>query len=781
MKKGKIIAGLIGAAAAIAAVCSISIFAGAEETSGYWKYIEKNDGTVYISGYTGFADKLSIPTRINGKTVSGIEDFAFQYSNNFNTIVIPSTVEYIGFRAFDSSSVTSISIPSTVTEMNSYVFNNCDKLKTVTVNAESISHNVFSNCDNLTSVTLGANVKYLSDEVFYNDSALSKVTIQGDLLKIGGDAFSYCSSLKSIDLGKKINSIGWNAFSHSGLKTITVPSTITQMSYAFKNCPALTSATVNADFIGEYAFSDCDNLTTVTINSETIGYRAFYSCDRLATVTMGAAVKYILDDAFYDNEVLSKVTVKGDLLRIGEYSFGYCYSLTSINLGKRLYTISGGAFAHTGLKSVNVPGTTTKIGNFAFSNCTDLTSVYLGYNCLKTSDSDVFGKSYNVHIYCYPGSDALKYAKEYGIPYTLRKAVPSTSLKLNKTSVVLEVGERLMLNTTLSPSNSNDGVTWESGDLFLLECYSGVLYAKRTGVVAVRAKTTSGKTAICNVTIIEKKPDDVSGVKLTARGSSALAVKWTPTNTADGYIIEKYANGKWSRVAKITNRLTSSYTVRGLKPSTKYSIRVKSYKMIGSLAAYSKYVTGAWTTNPSDVAGLKLKGRASDALRLSWSKNTSADGYILEQKSGSSWKRISKLTKNTITEYRISGLKAGTAYNFRIRSYNMVGKTPLYSGYKSISARTDPTAVGGLYLKGSAKDAVRLAWNKNTSADGYIIERKSGSDWIRVKKITKNSTSEYRISGLKSKTSYTFRVRTYKMSGKTPLYGAAKTITVRTK
>ena len=111
----------------------------------------------------------------------------------------------------------------------------------------------------------------------------------------------------------------------------------------------------------------------------------------------------------------------------------------------------------------------------------------------------------------------------------------------------------------------------------------------------------------------------------------------------------------------------------------------------------------------------------------------------------------------------------------------MSGKTALYGTAKTISVRTSPSAVSGLKLKASAKNAVRLSWSKNTSADGYIVEMKVGGVWKRAGKLTKNSTVEFKKSGLKSKTSYTFRIKAYKMSGKTALYGAAKTITVKTK
>ena len=46
-----------------------------------------------------------------------------------------------------------------------------------------------------------------------------------------------------------------------------------------------------------------------------------------------------------------------------------------------------------------------------------------------------------------------------------------------------------------------------------------------------------------------------------------------------------------------------------------------------------------------------------------------------------------------------------------------------------------------------------------------------GGKWVRVAKITKNSTNTYRKAGLAKNTAYKFRVRAYHMSGKTALYG----------
>ena len=133
----------------------------------------------------------------------------------------------------------------------------------------------------------------------------------------------------------------------------------------------------------------------------------------------------------------------------------------------------------------------------------------------------------------------------------------------------------------------------------------------------------------------------VGGAKLTGRAADELLINWTKNAYADGYIIEMYQNGKWVRVAKITDNSTTTFRKAGLKASTVYKFRVKAYKMSGSTAVYSAYSNElAARTNPSVMTGAKLGGRAADALRINWAKNTSADGYIVEMYQGNKWVRV---------------------------------------------------------------------------------------------------------------------------------------------
>ena len=265
----------------------------------------------------------------------------------------------------------------------------------------------------------------------------------------------------------------------------------------------------------------------------------------------------------------------------------------------------------------------------------------------------------------------------------------------------------------------------------------------------------------------------VTGVKLGGRAADALRINWTKNTSADGYIVEMYQGNKWVRVAKITNNGTTTFRKAGLSASTVYKFRVKAYKMEGKTAVYSEYsATVAARTNPSVMTGAKLTGRAADALRINWSKNASADGYIVEMYQGNKWVRVAKITNNSTTTFRKAGLKASSVYKFRVRAYKMSGKTALYGNYSAtVTARTNPSIVKGVKIGGKAKDALRVNWTKNSSAQGYIVEMYKGGKWVRVAKITNGNTTTFRKSGLAKNTAYKFRVKAYYMSGKTALYG----------
>ncbi len=262
-------------------------------------------------------------------------------------------------------------------------------------------------------------------------------------------------------------------------------------------------------------------------------------------------------------------------------------------------------------------------------------------------------------------------------------------------------------------------------------------------------------------------------MKCVAKTSSEIKLQWDKNTSADGYMIDVYDGTKWKPIKTFTSNANTSYDIVGLHAGTTYKFRLRAYKAFGSVTEYSAYSAELnVTTDPSVITGAVLGGRAADALRVNWNKNTSADGYIVEMYQGENWVRVAKITDNSTTTFRKAGLAPSTVYKFRVRAYKMDGTTALYGNYSStVTARTNPSVMTGVKIGGVANDALRVNWNKNASAQGYIIEMYQGEKWLRVAKITDNNTTTFRKAGLAKNTTYKFRVKAYYMSGKTALYG----------
>ena len=433
----------------------------------------------------------------------------------------------------------------------------------------------------------------------------------------------------------------------------------------------------------------------------------------------------------------------------------------------------------------------TKIGCGAFSRCAKLESITIPDSVSKI-DNKAFGYYYdngytkisNLKIYCYSGTAGEQYAKDNGFDFEwLDKP---TLAKVSGVKLSGRAADALRINW--SKNASADG--------YIVEMYQGGKWAriakitnnstttfKKSGLKAgavykfrIRAYKTDCKTAVYGAYSAElaarTNPSVMKGAKLGGRAADALRINWNKNASADGYIVEMYQGNKWVRVAKITNGNTTTFRKAGLKASTVYKFRVKAYKMSGSTALYGNYsATVTARTNPSVMNGVKLGGRAADALRINWSKNASADGYIVEMYKGGKWVRVAKITNSGTTTYRKAGLKACTAYKFRVKAYKMSGKTALYGAYSAtLSANTIPTNVSRFRLNSKTGKMLNLGWDMSDDAAGYIVQQYKGGKWVQVAKLAK-SKDRVRINDLSPSTTYKFRIRKYANIGKTTVYG----------
>jgi hypothetical protein len=134
-----------------------SAYAADELVFGDFKYTTSSeDGSVTITGYTGNAAEVTIPTLIDGRNVTGI-----------------------GASAFYMKTMSKISLPSAITTIGDSAFMLCSNLNSIVLplNVYSVGALAFAFCTSLQEVTLPANLASIGINAFQNTTALRKLTV----------------------------------------------------------------------------------------------------------------------------------------------------------------------------------------------------------------------------------------------------------------------------------------------------------------------------------------------------------------------------------------------------------------------------------------------------------------------------------------------------------------------------------------------------------------------------------------------------------------------------
>ena len=291
---------------------NIMIDPGSDDESAVRNFIVRLDLTNWDWGtITGATFTITVTAPSRDFTFDATTGTIKKYNGNDAVVNIPSEINgtpvtTIGNAAFRDSSVTSVTIPASVTEIGSNAFAGCTNLTSVTYGGDwsnltiqsgnpavedaakdaaneqlfdfkFILNNtavvVISYKGTAADVTIpsrykGKPVTVIDPVAFYNNSAVTSVTIPDSVTAIPDYAFGFCSQLTNISIPNSVTFIGFSAFnSCTSLESITLPSSLsTIQSYAFYNCGNLKTIRipVSVTSIGNCAFDVCPSLMTVT-------------------------------------------------------------------------------------------------------------------------------------------------------------------------------------------------------------------------------------------------------------------------------------------------------------------------------------------------------------------------------------------------------------------------------------------------------------------------------------------------------------------------------------
>lgn len=343
-----------------------------------------------------------------------------EYRGNAASVTVPAGVHTIGFGAFAggvdwysvNDTLVSVTLPDSVTRIETYAFANCVKLKNVTMSQSLavIEEGAFFGCESLARLVLPQSLREIQTDAFQNCQALEEMQIPAGVTEIGEGAISQASCRKEGDFYIAGDGI---LMAYAGTaQDLVIPSNI--------------KAIHGQLFLGNYDGQKALRSVTIPGSVKTIGSGAFASAFNLVKATLGEGVTYLGDRVFHDCWALTDLVLPSTLKQMGYFALGeplqeeesgrnrrggyipwlasqtaefvvagdgllihYNGNAQDIVVPDGVKAIGGGVFSHSldsvmGIHApkpqpltVTLPDSVTSIGPYAFHSCYQLTSIRL--------------------------------------------------------------------------------------------------------------------------------------------------------------------------------------------------------------------------------------------------------------------------------------------------------------------------------------------------------------------------------------------------------------------
>ncbi len=284
----------------------------------------------------------------------------------------------------------------------------------------------------------------------------------------------------------------------------------------------------------------------------------------------------------------------------------------------------------------------------------------------------------------------------------------------------------------------------------------------------VRAyKTKNGKTtygAYSSVVKAVTNPRQAKKLKTSSVTSDSITLTWSKAKGAKEYEVYMYDSSKKKYISEGVTKSTG-FTVKHLRPGTKYKFRVAAYhtktgeKQYGKKSAYLSVITALDT-----VTDVVVDNITSNSYTLVWNPIPGATEYHIRQYSPEYKEWIDIKTVKT-NNYTVSGLSYNQSAKYQIRAANSVSEGE-YSD--TVVASTLIVAPEDLKATTDTK-TVTLTWSPVNVCTGYEIERFNSADGTWSKAGTSVNPTFTDIT-LNKAGVYIYRVRGYYSTGSRTYY-----------
>ena len=667
------------------------------------------------------------------------------YGNFEYGVLDDGTVEITGYKGSEQK----VDVPEkinkkSVTRIGNLAFKDCTKITSIAMpdSVAYIGRSAFYNCTSLKSITIPDGVKEIGYAAFSECAGLVSVKIPDNVTKIGDSAFINCANLTKIDVtagNKYYSSANGVLFDKNKSEIICYPAGIKNVGYSIPD---------GVTVIRDRAFNKCISLNSITIpkSVQDIETYSFFGCISLEAINVAASNKNYAD--------VNGILFSKDKTKI------VCYPANKKNMSYSIpvsvKVVGVAAFRDCiYLKGITIPDSVTNIEHHAFSNCKSLKSI--------TIPDSITAIEMATFIDC----ASLTGVKIPDSVTSIRSGAFSNCTSLTK--ITIPAGVKTIADSALGYCYDDNGNKKTTG--LKIYCYSNT---------QAEAYAKSGKFSYV---LLDKLPAfaKVTGFKVKSKTNVSANLQWNKNISADGYVLDKYDGSKWVTIKTFTSNANTSFNVTGLKASTTFKFRIKAYKMYDITTVYSAFTYLNVNTRPYTTTGMKCSSKTNVSANLRWNKNISANGYVLDKYDGKKWVTIKTFTSNTNTSFNVTGLKASKTFRFRLRAYKNFGSVKEYSAFTYLNVNTRPYTTTGMKCSSKTNVSANLQWNKNISADGYVLDKYDGSKWVTIKTFTSNANTSFNVTGLKASTTFKFRLRAYKNFGSAKEYSAFTYLNVNTR
>lgn len=345
-----------------------------------------------------------------------------------------------------------------------------------------------------------------------------------------------------------------------------------------------------------------------------------------------------------------------------------------------------------------------------------------------------------------------------------------SGISLSENSMTLEVGDSDTIIPIVTPNDAvNQSVTWKSSNESIATVdATGKVTAVGNGSATITATTIEGnKTASCSVWIGDLvTPVSPGAISLNYNSAKIF---WEPVSHASGYQIyrssEETGTYRW-----VKSTASTSYTNTGLETGDTYFYKVRAFRHVGTERVFSDFSTIV-SANPTLFKPTSLKAATAsyNSAKISWKPVSGAVGYqIYRSTSKTGTYRWVKSTAST--SFTNTGLMTGKTYYYKVRAYRYED-TRVYGDYTAaVSVKPIPSTPTNFKVSRLSSTSTKSSWSKVSGATYYQVYRatqKTGT----YKYVKTTSATSYKNYSLTKGRTYYYKVRAYKIVGKTKVFG----------